>query len=134
MVEYITRSQTGCVVGATELVDNFDDKTPGSNLAPSERIAELWVVGNGMLNTEDEEIYIGIKLTGEGIVDSPIRIISHASVIGASGTGEDADVQMTPVKIPVNIACLPGRSIRAWGIIAGTASVTANIALTMVFA
>ncbi len=132
MVEYITRTQTACAVGATELIDLFDDKTPGAILAPDSGIQEIRVVGQLLFNTANEEIMCGVKLTGDGIVGGPIRILSHAGVIGAMGTGEDAELGMTPVSIPVQITTLPGKAIRIWGLVAGTASVTADMGVTLV--
>ena len=132
MVDYITRSQTACAVGATELIDLFDDKAPGAILAPDAGIQEIRVVGNPLFNAENEEIFMGVKLTGDGIVGGPIRIISHFGVIGASGTGEDLEVAMNPVSIPTRIQTIQGKAIRIWGLVAGTASVTANMAVTLV--
>lgn len=133
MTEYITRSQTACAVGATELVDNFEDTTPGALLAPSSKIGYLLVVYNPLFNAEDESIHLGVKFEGEGVVGAPIRITVAGASLGASGTGEDSEVGMTPVVIPVDIRANLGKQVRIYALIAGTASVTANVAVTMVW-
>lgn len=133
MVEYITRSQTACAVGATELVDNFEDTTPGAILAPTGKIGFLLVVYNPLFNAENESIHLGLKLEGEGIVGAPIRIAAAGAAVGASGTGEDSEVGMNPVVIPVDIRANLGKGVRIFALIAGTSAVTANVAVTMVW-
>lgn len=132
MVEYVTRTGLAAIIGATELTVNFDDSTPGAILAPTSKIGYIILAGVAKFNNENEFLNMGVKLLGEAIVGD-VRILSHGQGIGASATGIGQDVQIPASIIPVDITVKSGKSVRIFALGAGTASVTFDAAITLVF-
>jgi hypothetical protein len=132
MTEYVTRTGLAAGIGVSELVLNFEDATPGAILAPTGNIKWIIMAAFPKFNGEDETLTWGVKLLGEAI-SGDFRLAVGGAGVGAAGTGAGADIQLTAQAIPVDISVTQGKSIRIFALGAGTASVTFDTAITLVF-
>ncbi len=131
MTIYLTREDL-LVIGATQLTDEFDDASPPTFVVPSgvSMIREIIVATNIIDAAADDVATAAIQFRGGAVAGQP-TISVHAGGIGAI-TGVGQEVGEVAFVLKVDIPLKAGLPLQIFGLLAGEAGTTGNMAATVV--